>query len=105
MTRLAPRDDWRQLAVIDAADAGDHPGLHQIKTRVDLGILPRSAPVLVGVHPLTGGFPDAVVACPIDHATAQAVLQGDPTALADCLEMLADALDQFTDDLARDTLD
>ena len=105
MTRLAPRDQWRQLAIIDAADAGDHPGLHQIKTRVELGVLPRHAPVVVGIHPLAGGYPDAVVACPIDHATAQAVLAGDPTALADCLEMLEDALEQFTVDLARDTLD
>jgi len=91
--------EWRDLRIIDASDSVSVPGLSAIAARVALGVLGRSSPVVVGVHPLGGGYPDAIVACPIDRATALAVMRGDASTLADCLELLDDALEQFRHDL------
>jgi len=62
---LAP-GEWRDLRVIDAADAFGTPGLDVIALRVRRGLLPPHAPVLCGVHPMDAGYPDALIAAPID---------------------------------------
>mgnify|MGYP001243151863 CR=1 FL=1 len=92
-------DAWHDLRIIDAVDALRTGGLEEIAARVQAGLLPAGAPVVAGRHPLGRGYPDALVAAPVDRRTAVRVMQGDPTALADCLEILEDALDLFRDQL------
>ena len=93
VARLWP--EWRDLRIVDASSARGVPGLAAIAARVEAGVLAPTAAVVVGRHPLDGGWPDAIVACPIPEATARLVLRGDPVALADCLEILEDALALF----------
>lgn len=92
---LRRADGWHSLRVIDADQARRTRGLAEIAVRVEMGYLPRNSPVFVGTKRMSAPYPDVVVGCPIDEQTAAAVLAGDPSVLADCLEMLEDALEGF----------